>query len=122
MWTSSSSHWGKKTDNYQYTMQKGFCEDLEEGKYSLPLIHLIHSIPSDLLLRNILVQRRVNGRSSLAHKQTILDLMKAGGSLKFTADTLDVLYIKVEKSIGELEKKFGVENLELRLMLEMLKI
>ena len=49
-------------------------------------------------------------------------MMKKGGSLKFTADMLDVLHTKVEKSVGELEKKFGVENLELRLIVEMLKI
>lgn len=115
------SHSRDKTDRHQYTKQKGFCEDLDEGKYSLPLIHLILSMPSDYLLRNILTQRRVNDGSSLAHKQTILDMMKKGGSLKFTADVLDVLHTKVEKSVGELEKKFGVENLELRLILGMLK-
>ena len=117
-----SSHSGNKANRHQYTKQKGFCEDLDEGKYSLPLIHLILSIPSDHLLRNVLTQRRVNDRSNLAHKQTILDMMKKGGSLKFTADMLDVLHTKVEKSVVELEKKFGVENLELRLIVEMLKI
>ncbi len=78
-------------------------------------------MPSDHVLRNILTQRRVNGGSSLAHKQTLLDMMKKGGSLKFTADMLDVLHMKVEKSVGELEKKFGVENLKLRQLVEMLK-
>jgi geranylgeranyl pyrophosphate synthase len=111
-----------KTDKHQYTKQKGFCEDLDEGKYSLPLIHLVLSTPSDYLLRNILTQRRVNDGSSLAHTQAILDMMKKAGSLEFTADTLDLLHAKMEKSIGELEKKFGVENLELRLIVGMLGI
>lgn len=115
------SYSGHKTDRHQYTKQKGFCEDLDEGKYSLPLIHLHLSIPSDHILRNILTQRRVNEGSSLAHKQILLDMMKKVGSLKFTADMLDALHIKVEKSVGELEKKFGVENPELRLLVEMLK-
>ena len=78
-------------------------------------------MPSDYLVRNILIQRRVNDRSSLAHKQTILDLMGKSGSLKFATDILDMLHTKVEKSVGELEKKFGAENLELRLIVEMLK-
>lgn len=102
-------------------MQKGFCEDLDEGKYSLPLIHLISSMPSDHLLRNLLMQRRVNDGSSLPHKQAILDMMKKCGSLKYTEDALDALQLKVEKSVGELEKKFGVQNMELRLIMEMLK-
>ena len=106
---------------HQYTKQKGFCEDLDEGKYSLPIIHLILSTPSDHLLRNILVQRRLNGRSSLAHKQVLLDMMKNGGSLKFTEDVLDVLRAKVEKSIMDLEKRFGVANPKLMLLVEMLK-
>ncbi len=79
-------------------------------------------MPSDHLLRNILTQRRVNDRSSLAHKQTILEMMKKGGSLQFSADVLDALRLKVEKSVEDLEKKFGVENLELRLIVEMLKV
>ena len=115
------SHSRNKTDRRQYTKQKGFCEDLDEGKYSLPLIHLILSMPSDHVLQNILTQRRVKGGSSLAHKQTILDMMEKVGSLKFTADMLDVLHKKVEKRVGELEKTFEAENLELRLFVEMLR-
>ncbi|KAG7004607.1 hypothetical protein G7Y79_00024g055570 [Physcia stellaris] len=115
-------------DDYQnlvaleYTKQKGFCEDLDEGKYSLPLIHLIHSMSGDYVLRNILTQRRVKDQSSLAHKQTILDMMEKEGSLKFTAEMLGVLHAEVEKSVEELEKEFGVENLEFRLIVAMLKI
>ncbi|KAL9603170.1 MAG: hypothetical protein Q9219_001373 [cf. Caloplaca sp. 3 TL-2023] len=109
-------------DDYQnlvsaeYTQQKGFCEDLDEGKYSLPIIHLILSMPSNHLLRNILTQRRVNGRSSLAHKRILLDMMKNEGSLEFTVGMLGELRTKVEKSITNLEKRFGVENRELRLL------
>ena len=28
---------------FQMTAEKGFCEDLTEGKFSLPVIHSIHS-------------------------------------------------------------------------------
>lgn len=88
----------------------------------IPLIHLILSMPSDYVLRNILTQRRVNDRSNLAHKQTLLDMMEERGSLKFTAETLGVLHAKVKQSVEELEKEFGVENPELRLIVAMLKI
>ena len=79
-------------------------------------------MPSNHLLRNILTQRRVNDQSSLAHKQTILDMMEREGSLKFTAEMLSVLHAKVEKSVEELEKQSGVENFELKLIVAMLKI
>ncbi|KAH8423754.1 bifunctional terpene synthase/polyprenyl synthetase family protein [Aspergillus melleus] len=114
-------------DDYQnlvsaeYTKQKGFCEDLEEGKFSLPLIHLLKTMPDNYVLRNVWMQRRVRGTATRAQKETILDLMKQNGSLQFTEDTLEVLYGHMEKGIGELERKFGVENFQLRLILEMLR-
>jgi geranylgeranyl pyrophosphate synthase len=111
----------KTTDPLQYTKQKGFCEDLDEGKFSLPLIHLMHSAPTNSVVRNIWTQRLVNNKASLAHKQTILELMKKSGSLQFTVDALDMLHVKVEKSIADLEAKFGVENFQLRLILELLR-
>lgn len=106
----------------EYTEQKGFCEDLDEGKYSLPLIHLISAKSSETLLRNILAQRRVNNGSNSAHKRTVLAMMEESGSLSFTADFLGKLYKKVRRSLGELEMKFGTENLGLRGLLETLEV
>jgi geranylgeranyl diphosphate synthase type 3 len=40
----------------QYTEHKSFCEDLTEGKFSYPVIHAIHSFPSDRRILNILRQ------------------------------------------------------------------
>lgn len=31
----------------QYTENKGFCEDITEGKFSFPIIHSIHSRPDE---------------------------------------------------------------------------
>ncbi|KAF5557547.1 geranylgeranyl diphosphate synthase [Fusarium mexicanum] len=42
----------------KYTDQKGFCEDLDEGKYSLTLMHALQSDSSGLLT-NILSMRQV---------------------------------------------------------------
>ncbi|KAL2817761.1 isoprenoid synthase domain-containing protein [Aspergillus cavernicola] len=113
-------------DDYQnlisaeYIKQKGFCEDLDEGKFSLPLIHLMQTMPCNYVVRNLWTQRRVNEKATLAHKQVILDLMEKSGSLQFTVDALDILHVEVKKSIAELERKFGVENFQLRLILELL--
>lgn len=32
---------------FQYTDTKGYCEDITEGKFSFPVIHSIHSDPSN---------------------------------------------------------------------------
>ncbi|GKT46898.1 geranylgeranyl pyrophosphate synthase atmG [Colletotrichum spaethianum] len=40
-----------------YTKNKGFGEDLTEGKYSFPIIHSIRSNPSNIQLSSILKQR-----------------------------------------------------------------
>jgi len=115
-------------DDYQnltsaeYTSQKGFCEDLDEGKYSLPLIHLIASMPSDCLLRNILTQRRVNEQQLAEHKHTVLHLMKKHGSLDFTLDVMHSLHGTVEEEIEHLEDATGIENVEIKLILDLLKV
>ncbi|KAA8652643.1 hypothetical protein EYZ11_011713 [Aspergillus tanneri] len=50
-------------DDYQnlqsdsYSKNKGFGEDLSEGKFSFPIIHSIRSNPADLQLLNILIRR-----------------------------------------------------------------
>ncbi|CAF9915918.1 MAG: hypothetical protein GOMPHAMPRED_000894 [Gomphillus americanus] len=115
-------------DDYQnlvseeYTSQKGFCEDLDEGKYSLPLIHLIASMPSNYLLRNILTQRRVNEQQRVEHKLTILNMMKESGSLDFTKEVIKSLRDIVQAEIQELEEKTGTKNFELKMIMEKLKV
>ncbi|KAF8981629.1 geranylgeranyl pyrophosphate synthetase [Entomortierella lignicola] len=41
----------------QYAANKGFCEDLTEGKFSFPIIHSIRADPSSRKLLNILKQK-----------------------------------------------------------------
>lgn len=40
-----------------YSTNKGFCEDLTEGKFSFPIIHSIRSDPSNKEILNILKQK-----------------------------------------------------------------
>lgn len=41
----------------QYLKNKGFCEDLTEGKFSFPIIHSIRSDPTNKQILNILKQQ-----------------------------------------------------------------
>jgi len=111
----------------QYTKQKGFCEDLDEGKYSLPLIHALGRCetfgpthPKDnTILRNLLSQRHVAGRMSLEQKQLFLEHLKEQGSLEYTRHALDALQMQ----LTDLAQQMGMlENEMLKALLEALKV
>ncbi|KAJ5561378.1 hypothetical protein N7461_000139 [Penicillium sp. DV-2018c] len=69
-------------DDYQnlqsdtYRVNKGFCEDITEGKFSYPIIHSIQSRPGDLRLYSILRQRS----EDIAVKQYAVDYIRSTGS------------------------------------------
>ena len=122
-------------DDYQnlasadYAKQKGFAEDLDEGKYSFSLIHCIQTLESDpkfvgdgMSLRAFLTKRRSEGRLSHEAKREVLTIMKKTKSLEYTLAVLRELHNDLESEVGHLESKYGEENFSLRLMLEMLKV
>lgn len=84
-------------DDYQnlkseeYNEQKGFCEDLDEGKFSMPLIHCIRAKPEDIELVSILRQRALKGSMDYELKVRVLKMMEERGSLKYTYDLLSNL-------------------------------
>ncbi|EER24921.1 polyprenyl synthetase, putative [Coccidioides posadasii C735 delta SOWgp] len=122
-------------DDYQnlasadYAKQKGFAEDLDEGKLSFTLIHCIRTVESEpkfagdaMQLRASLMKRRLDGKLSIEAKREVLATMKKTKSLDYTLDVLRELHGELEREVGILEAKFGEENFSLRLMLEMLKV
>ncbi|KAH8126288.1 geranylgeranyl pyrophosphate synthase [Trichoderma asperelloides] len=122
-------------DDYQnlvsmdYEKQKGFAEDLDEGKFSFPLIHCIQALEADpqyegeaMQMRSFLLKRRIEGRLTDEVKREVLETMKLTNSLGYTLDVLRVLHNKLENEILNLEAKFGVENPPLKKMLSLLKV
>ncbi|KAL2129754.1 hypothetical protein VTI74DRAFT_7344 [Chaetomium olivicolor] len=109
--------------------EKGFCEDLDEGKYSLPLIHALGragghkrsegNTGDAMLLRNMLAQRHMAGRMSLDQKQLFLELLKARGSLEYTRQAMDALQVELR---GLAEQMGMLKNDMLRGLLEVLKV
>lgn len=129
-WATLFGRYFQIRDDYQnltsaeYEAQKGFADDLDEGKFSLPLIHTLLSLPQQetIVLRNLLTQRRVAGRSPLfEHKTLILELMKRAGSLEFTVRVLRRLMVEIEVDMREMEEHAG-ENPQLRVMALLLAI
>jgi len=117
-------------DDYQnlasaeYTQTKGFCEDLDEGKYSLPIIHMLHTLPSYQrgVLHNLLTQRRLKGSMGIEQKRMVLEMMDQAGSLDYTLNAVRRLQGDMEHELDVVEQETGVENFELRALFEMIKI
>lgn len=80
-------------DDYQnlrgeaYTSNKGFCEDLTEGKFSFPIIHGIRQNPIHSQLLDILRQRPTND----AIKTFAVEHLEAMGSFKYCRRTISRL-------------------------------
>ncbi|KAL7422096.1 hypothetical protein Q5752_002739 [Cryptotrichosporon argae] len=50
----------------EYEDNKGYCEDLTEGKFSFPVVHGVRADPSDRQILNVL-QKRTTSRSLKSH-------------------------------------------------------
>ncbi|KAM7196549.1 Isoprenoid synthase domain containing protein [Rhypophila sp. PSN 637] len=116
-------------DDYQnlnseeYTSQKGFCEDLDEGKLSFPLVHYLNTAKNTLQVREILKQRRTDGTGlSLPLKRLVLKRLKDSGGMEYTLDTLTRTRKHIDESIGRLERMTGKKNWVLRLCMEKLRV
>ncbi|KAI8371117.1 geranylgeranyl pyrophosphate synthase [Blakeslea trispora] len=96
-----------------YADNKGFCEDLTEGKFSFPIIHSIRSDPSNRQLLNILKQRS----SSIELKQFALQLLENTNTFQYCRDFLRVL----EKEAREEIKLLG-GNIMLEKIMDVLSV
>jgi geranylgeranyl diphosphate synthase type 3 len=77
----------KNLSNLDYTRKKGLCEDLTEGKFSFPVIHSIHSDPTNLQLLHILAQKPTD----VAIKKCAVRYIESTGSLDYTKRVVGVL-------------------------------
>ncbi|TRX97160.1 hypothetical protein FHL15_001954 [Xylaria flabelliformis] len=94
-----------------YGDNKGFCEDLTEGKFSFLIIHSIRANPRDLQLRNILKQKTTNEDV----KRYAVQYMKGTGSFEYTKKVLDVLIERARKTAdalnGDSQKSAGIHKI-----------
>jgi geranylgeranyl pyrophosphate synthase len=118
-------------ESAEYAGQKGFCEDLDEGKFSFPLIHCLGGtrsfspcMPHSLELKNILACRaRLDGRGlSPEAKCHILDILRNAGSLEFTKLALKQLDRDLRTELGLVEGLSGRKNTVLRGLIDKMQI
>ncbi|KAK4449781.1 isoprenoid synthase domain-containing protein [Podospora aff. communis PSN243] len=110
-----------------YHDEKGFCEDLDEGKMSFVVVHHLNAVAEGkgeekgVSLREIWRERE-GGGLSVEQKKVALGLLEGTGSLGYTCGVLKGLEAEVETGIGKVEGMTGKENWVLRLCLERLKV
>jgi len=81
-----------------YINNKGFCEDITEGKYSYPIIHCIKNHPESHQLEKIIRQRT----SNIELKRYCIKLMKESNSFEYTKTKLREIEEKIKKQIDNL--------------------
>ncbi|KAI0002268.1 isoprenoid synthase domain-containing protein [Russula compacta] len=87
--------------NDQYTTNKGFAEDLSEGKFSFPVVHGIHADTTNRRLLNVLQKRP----STPTLKHHAIDYLRDHSkSFEYTREVLTILERRV---LDEIERLGG---------------
>jgi geranylgeranyl pyrophosphate synthase len=115
-------------DDYQnlvseeYTSQRGFCQDLDEGKPSFPFIRACRTLEDSTVLTEWLNMLRSGDGVSIEAKQYILTQIEESRSLEYTRDFLALLLHDLDGMLRDMESMAGQENWILRSMLVQLQI
>ncbi|KAK6213346.1 geranylgeranyl pyrophosphate synthase [Colletotrichum tabaci] len=116
----------------EYSDLKGFCEDLDEGKMSYPMILVLRQNPEyqDLIM-GIFRQQTANAvkggsaeSARLPHetKRYMLGLLKSSDAMALTLKKLQELEAAMEEKISDLEERFGETNPVMRILLSRLSV
>lgn len=90
----------------QYHLNKSYCEDLTEGKFSFPLIHAIRSQPNDRQIIHILRQRTTKPEL----KKHCLSLLTKYGSFEYTKRKMHQLGKEAFEEVGKLGQNAEMEE------------
>ncbi|CAO1597261.1 hypothetical protein XANCAGTX0491_001079 [Xanthoria calcicola] len=110
----------------EYTDQKGFCEDLDEGKISYCLVMCAQKDKgrAEQIMGIFRQQAVLRGPKALQRqtKEHILKLLEEAGAMEATMKKLRELERGLDAEIEGLERVGGVENPLLKMVVEMLRI
>ncbi|KAK2006284.1 geranylgeranyl pyrophosphate synthase [Colletotrichum eremochloae] len=105
----------------QYAQQKGFAEDLDEGKISLPMILTLQRVRTRPEIMGIMKHKKP-GPMPFEMKQFIVAEMKKSGALEATHKLLKEMQENLITELRRLEREFGSKNPTLELVLRKLWI
>ncbi|KAH9237577.1 hypothetical protein K456DRAFT_1940327 [Colletotrichum gloeosporioides 23] len=114
-------------DDYQnlvsdaYAKQKGFAEDLDEGKISLPIILTLQRARTRPEIMGVLKHKQP-GPMAMEMKQYIVREMEKCGALESTRELLQGMQEDLIAELRRLEGDFGAKNATLELVLRRLWI
>lgn len=106
----------------QYESMKGFCEDLDEGKYSLPIIYVLKTQPQNYQLIHLLATGRKQGSMTKDQKKLVLSALGEAGAMEYTRSVLHNLHMEIKSALAKLEEIFGSKNSEMVLLVELLRV
>ncbi|KAH7110377.1 geranylgeranyl pyrophosphate synthase [Dendryphion nanum] len=111
--------------SHTYSQQKGFCEDLDEGKFSYLIVHcLAHdALCGDQIIglfrSRLLMPDQPLSREAKLH---ILECLEKTKSMDATLGLLQDLETQIEGAILKLEEDLGEPNFPLQLLLKSLTV
>ncbi|KAG0347952.1 geranylgeranyl pyrophosphate synthetase [Podila humilis] len=91
----------------QYAANKGFCEDLTEGKFSYPIIHSIRADPSSRKLLNILKQKP----TEIELKRHAIKIMEGTKTFEYCRRRLNEYEAQLRAEISRLGGNARLEKL-----------
>ncbi|KAL4927111.1 bifunctional terpene synthase/polyprenyl synthetase family protein [Aspergillus undulatus] len=93
-----------------YTSKKGFLEDFGEGKFSLPLIHLLNNYPYPDRITAAIYNRAATTNITRELKKHILEAMESARTFDYVRGVLKYLHEEIMRIFDALEKEMGTNN------------
>lgn len=107
----------------QYTKEKGYAEDISEGKVSLPLIYAMNANPKTRSrLLNVLQQRKNGQFLEFEVRKLAVAEMESCGALEVAKGIVLNLQKSVDEMLTEIEHKMESKNWILRLIQKRLQL
>lgn len=112
----------KNLKSEDYAAQKGFAEDLDEGKFSLMMIHGIETNPHDsFLLETLRKTSDLDEPLPVNLKRKVIAYLEEVGSFKYACDTMKQLSEQITDEYRRIVESTRSRNQTVEMLLEKLK-
>ncbi|KAF3164836.1 hypothetical protein EYR41_007045 [Orbilia oligospora] len=106
----------------EYTNSKGYLSDLDEGKYSLMLIHALNNTTEGTKLKSLLTIRSRQGNLSAEQKNIVMKTLAQTKSMEYAFGVLEQLQKEMKIRLVSIENQAGEESKILQAILEKLRV